>query len=152
MNRDSFVSNVLRSRVKLIVGVAIFAGLPLLGWGVADLRAFAGDPARLGYLLVVAALQLFALRFSGAGGVGVEGKDTVRRQRLAVVLLQVLTLAIIVAAPYSDRRDIAVFGEAEIGRYLGLVLFALGFITMLWPKRPWASSSACRSPFKRGTG
>lgn len=39
-------------------------------------------------------------------------------------------MAIVVAAPYSDRRHGVAFGEFESVRYLGLVLFALGLITM----------------------
>jgi protein-S-isoprenylcysteine O-methyltransferase Ste14 len=56
----------------------------------------------------------------------------VLRQRLALVLVQALSLAIVIAAPYSDRRDIAVLGEMGMVRYLGLGLFSLGFIGMHW--------------------
>jgi hypothetical protein len=61
-----------------------------------------------------------------------KGKKIVLRQRLTLVLIQVLSLAIVIAAPYSDRRDNAVLGEMEIVRYIGLGLFALGFIAMHW--------------------
>jgi protein-S-isoprenylcysteine O-methyltransferase Ste14 len=47
-----------------------------------------------------------------------------------VLLLQVISLALVIAAPYRDRRNIAVIGEAEIIRYVGLVLFVLGFVGM----------------------
>ena len=49
-----------------------------------------------------------------------------------VVLMQALTLAIIILAPFCDRRGIAVFGDFAPIRYFGLMLFALGFIRMNW--------------------
>ena len=54
------------------------------------------------------------------------------RQQLALMLLQVLSFAVVIAAPYSDRRDIAVLGEVELVRYIGLGLFALGFVGVSW--------------------
>jgi hypothetical protein len=32
------MSKVLRSSIAFIIGVAIFVGLPLLGWGVVDVQ------------------------------------------------------------------------------------------------------------------
>jgi protein-S-isoprenylcysteine O-methyltransferase Ste14 len=125
------MSTALRSASKLLIGIAIFAGLPLMGWGVMDAQGFVGHPARLGYVVLVVLLQLFvAVKFPGVGSNRGKGKKTVQRQQLAVILLQVLSLAIVIAAPYSDRRGIAALGQFELVRYLGLVLFTLGFFTM----------------------
>lgn len=122
-----------RSASKVLIGIAIFAGLPLIGWGVMDARDFVGHPARLGYVVLVVLLQLFvAIKFPGVGSNRGKGKKTVQRQQLAVILLQVLSLAIVIAAPYSDRRGIAALAQFEVLRYLGLVLFTLGFLTMNW--------------------
>jgi len=41
----------LRSAISLLVGIAIFVGLPLVGWGVMDVRGFPGHPARLAYVV-----------------------------------------------------------------------------------------------------
>ena len=35
------------SATRLLFGIVLFAGLPLLGWGVMDIPGFAGDPVRL---------------------------------------------------------------------------------------------------------
>jgi protein-S-isoprenylcysteine O-methyltransferase Ste14 len=127
------MSTAFRSASKLLIGVAIFAGLPLIGWGVMDARGFVGHPARLGYIVLVVLLQLFvAIKFPEIGSNHGKGKKIVQRQQLAVILLQVLSLAIAIAAPYTDRRGIAVLGQFEVLRYLGLVLFTLGFLTMNW--------------------
>jgi protein-S-isoprenylcysteine O-methyltransferase Ste14 len=127
------MSTGLRSAMAFVIGLVIFAGLPLLGWGITDLQGFMAHPARVGYVALVILLQGFVLlKFPGIGRTRGEGTKTVRRQRLAVLLLQVIPLATVIVAPYSDRRAIGVLGEYAIMRYLGLVLFALGFITMNW--------------------
>ena len=41
----------LRSAISLLVGITIFVGLPLAGWGVMDVRGFLGHPARLAYVV-----------------------------------------------------------------------------------------------------
>jgi len=123
----------VRAAIKLFFGIVIFAGLPLLGWGVNDLWGFISDPVRLGYIVIVVLLQLFiVIKLPEVGSNRAKGKKIVRGQRLAVLLLQVLSLAIVIAAPYCDRRNIAVMGQAEIVRYIGLVLFAIGFIGTTW--------------------
>lgn len=127
------MSIAIRTAIKLFMGIVIFVGLPLVGWGVKDLRGFMSDPVRPGYAVIVVLLQIFiVIRLPEVGSNRGKGKKTVRRQRLAVLLLQVLSLAIVITAPYCDRRNIAVLGEVEILRYFGLVLFAVGFIGMTW--------------------
>jgi protein-S-isoprenylcysteine O-methyltransferase Ste14 len=127
------MSIAIRAAIKLLFGIIIFVGLPLLGWGITDVRGFVDDPARLGYVIIIILLQIFiVIMLPEVGSDRGKGTKTIRRQRLAVLLLQVISLAIVIAAPYCDRRAIAVMGEAEIIRYIGLVLFVLGFIGMNW--------------------
>ena len=127
------MSTVLRIASTLVIGIVIFAGLPLVGWGVPDARGFIGNPARLGYIVLVVLLQVFfVIKFPGVGHNRSKEKKIVHRQRLAIILLQASGLAIIIAAPYCDRRDIAVLGLAEVVRYLGLAIFSLGFLATSW--------------------
>jgi protein-S-isoprenylcysteine O-methyltransferase Ste14 len=127
------VSTAFRSSIKLLVGIAIFIGLPLVGWGVRDAHGFIGHPARLSYAVIIVLLQVFVvIRLPEVGSRRGKGKKVMPRERLALVPLQVIPLAIVIAAPYSDRQDIAVLGEFEVIRYLGIVLFSLGFIGMHW--------------------
>ncbi len=127
------MSKIVRSSIALFIGVAIFVGLPLIGWGLADVQGFISRPARLGYVALVILLEVFVLiKFPGAGSQRGEGTHTIRRQRWTVLLMQILSLAIVIAAAYSDRHDVTVFGESGPIRYLGLVLFALGFVAMNW--------------------
>ena len=130
---DNIMSKIFRSSLALFIGVVIFVGLPLLGWGVTDVVGFVNHPARLSYVLLVVLLEVFVvIMFPGAGSQHGEGTKTVRRQRWTVLLMQVLSLAIVIAAAYSDRHNAAVFGESEPILYVGLVLFAVGFVMMNW--------------------
>jgi len=127
------VSTVLGFVIKILIGIALFAGLPLLGWGVMDIPGFFENPVRLAYIVTVVFLQvLVVIKFPEIGRKRDEGKKVVQRQRLAVVLLQVITIAIIIGAPYCDRRGIATLGGGNPFRYLGLALFVLGFMVMNW--------------------
>ena len=127
------MSAVLRRAVALLIGLVIFLGLPLLSWGVNDVHGFVDDPARLIYILLVILLQVFVLITMPEAGSnrGTRQKDIPRR-RLDVVLIQVISLAVLIIPPYGDRRDIAVLGGVDMVRYLGLVMFASGLLTMQW--------------------
>ncbi len=89
------------------IGIAIFVGLPLVGWGLSDV----------------------AILVPPAGRRPGEEDKRVRRQRLAIVLLQIVSLALVVVAPYADRRGIAVLPAPAL-RVLGLALFVLGQVAV----------------------
>jgi protein-S-isoprenylcysteine O-methyltransferase Ste14 len=128
-----FVSTFLRSSTKLFIGIVIFVGLPLVGWGVRDFQGFIGHPARLGYVVLVVLLQVIVvIKLPEVGSRRGKKEKITLRDRLTLVPLQVIPLAIVLVAPYSDRHSIAALGDIEIIRYLGLVLFCLGFIGMHW--------------------
>ena len=127
------MSDTLSAAIKLLMGIVIFVGLPLVGWGVTDIQGFVDHPARLGYVVLTVLLQaLVVIKMPEVGRDRGAGTKLVRRQRWAVLLLQAIPLTLIIAAPYSDRRDIAALGEVEPLRYLGLALFTLGFVAMNW--------------------
>jgi protein-S-isoprenylcysteine O-methyltransferase Ste14 len=127
------MAKVSRVATKFLVGFVLFAVLPVAGWGVTDVAGFTSHPARLAYLVLVVVLHAVVVTgFSDVGRGGGDGTTLVRRQRVAVLLLQVLSLAIITAAPWDDRRDVAALGMRDAVRYAGLGLFALGFVGMSW--------------------
>jgi protein-S-isoprenylcysteine O-methyltransferase Ste14 len=116
-----------------LIGILIFIGLPVVVWGVKDVQGFIGHPARLGYAGIAALLQiLVVIWLPEVGSSHGKGKKISLRERLTLVPLQVIPLAVVTAAPYSDHHNIAVLGEFETIRYLGLILFSLGFIGMHW--------------------
>ncbi len=128
------MSQIVRFVMAVFIGVVLFAGLPLLGWGVADIQGFVSHPARLAYVVLVIVVQIFVtVRFPGAGSSRTEGAKTVNRQRQAVLLMQVFSIAIVIAAGFDDRHAVfVVSGSSDFLRYLGLVVFPIGFIMMTW--------------------
>lgn len=127
------MSRLGRSIVMYIVGLILFVGLPLLGWGITDAQGFIANPARLGYIILLMVVQAFLVaKFPEMGQNRGEGSSTVGRQRFVVFLLQVFPLALIIAAPFMDRRAVLALSTSDIPRYVGLILFALGFIAVNW--------------------
>lgn len=116
----------------VLVGTLIFVGIPLLAWGVADVRGFLGHPARVAYLVITVLSQILVFAFVPQAGMSRgDGAKVVKRQRFAVVFLQLCTLGIIAAAPYSDSRAWSVL-RGEGFRYGGVVLYTIGLFVMNW--------------------
>ena len=86
--------------VGATAGLVIFVGLPLLSVGPGSVGTFLDDPGRLAYLIVAALLTLVVAAAvpPSSRSRGVEEK-VVHRQRAAVIMLQVLGLALIVVGP-----------------------------------------------------
>ncbi len=112
-----------------ILGLVIFVGFPLLGWGYGDLSGYLSNPARFGFLVIFPILQLLALfYYPRTGREGGKRKEGVRVRKFDLLLIQILSLALMFAAPYSDRHAVAAFNLGDTGRYLGLILVICGFI------------------------
>jgi protein-S-isoprenylcysteine O-methyltransferase Ste14 len=122
----------MRNLLKLFIGLIIFIGLPLLAWGITDIPGFFQSPARLGYVVLVLLVHLVEVIAIPDAGSGRTGQRTVKRQRFAVLCLQMISLAMVVAAPFGDRRDLATFSDSNLLRFSGLALFAAGMGLMLW--------------------
>ena len=117
----------------VIIGSIIFVGLPILGWGIADVQGFIAHPARVGYIVICILLQIVvAVYFPGAGRSGNKGEKLIRRQQVAVFLLQVFSLAMVLVSPFTDARSIASIDAWDLIRYFGLGVFAGGFLLMNW--------------------
>ena len=123
----------VRAGATVLVGILVFVGLPVVAWGINDLPGFLASPGRLGYLVVALLLNtIIGIRMPEVGKQRVTPRRIVPRQNLAVALLQVLSLAIVMVAPFCDRRGIAVVGGLEAIRFLGLGMYALGLLLMHW--------------------
>jgi hypothetical protein len=113
------MSSALRSGITFVMGSAIFVGLPLLGWGVTDIPGFLGHPVRIAYVVLVLLLNGFAaIRIPEIGKGRGEQKVTVPRQHVAVVLLQVLSISVVLLAPFCDRREIVVVTSSDLCGWL----------------------------------
>ena len=63
-----------------------------------------------------------------------EGKKSVARQRITIVLLQILSPAI-AFVPFDDRRGFVHLTGSALWRVCGLFLIASGFTLMAWADR-----------------
>jgi protein-S-isoprenylcysteine O-methyltransferase Ste14 len=127
------LKKALTLATKVVIGIFLFAGLPLIGWGIFDLPGYFSNSARTAYIVVVVVMQIAIVFIEpGIGRQGATGRATVQRQRLAIVLLQILSLAIVILAPFSDRRGMGTFPALDWLRYLGLAIFVTGFVIMNW--------------------
>jgi protein-S-isoprenylcysteine O-methyltransferase Ste14 len=127
------VPRLLRVGLTFLVGTAIFVLLPLVAWGVADVRGFLANPVRLAYCVAVTVLAAVAsVRIPEVGKQRAIAQKTVGRQRLAVLLLQIVPLAMVAVAPWGDRRGVGVLDDVIGVRSAGLVLYACGFLLMHW--------------------
>jgi protein-S-isoprenylcysteine O-methyltransferase Ste14 len=107
--------------------------LPFIGWSILDGSGFLSNPVRLAYTAIVILLQIFIVMIEpGIGRQGNIGKRVVNRQQMAVILLQILSVAIVIFVPFSDRRNIGAFSKFEIGRTVGFGIFVMGFTIMNW--------------------
>jgi len=129
---------VVRSIASFLYTLAIYVGLPLLGWGLVDLAGFFALPQRTGYAASIAAFGILAgyliQRPGGMGntlGKGQEGKF-VPRQRVVRVLITGMLFAALVFVPFADRRSIGVLADGAFMRWAGLALAVLGMGLIFW--------------------
>lgn len=122
----------LRLIMFFIATLLIYLGVPMLGWGLADLGGFFSSAARLGYALVVGlfslavGVQAYTSTQGIRGGKGDESKFVFRQRIVRVVLVLSLYIALFII-PFFDRRGMLVLSEGSFIRYLGLALSALGY-------------------------
>ncbi len=125
------MSLALRVFITFLMGFAIFVVLPVLAWGYDDFNGFVNEPARLGFLIAVIVLNaVAAVRVPEVGKTRAEARKTVQRQHLMVVFMQVVSIAIVLIGPFGDRRSFATFDESATTRWIGLCLYAFGFLMM----------------------
>lgn len=114
-----------------LLGCFFFVALPILGWGLMGARSFFENNVRTMFLGLVCILNaIAAIRIPEVGKKRAEQKTTVKRQHLAVILFQVLSISLVLVGPFCDHRSIATIGEGDVGRYVGLFFYVVGFLTM----------------------
>ena len=125
----------IRALLRSLVSVIQLLGLPLLGWGIDDLRGFLSISPRAGYA-VIAAVFVFSevypvikgsIRNQSSKG---EESKYLRHQHVLVILVLLFWGAILFFLPWADRRSIGVMMVSQEIRWLGLVLFGIGLATI----------------------
>lgn len=129
----------LRAFRWLLIPLIPLIGLPLLGWGIDDLRGFLSNLARLGFLLAAAVPGLAEAYYVIKAGErnnlskGEENKR-VRRQSVVLLVMAPLLFGTLFFLPFADRRSIGVMMAGQVVRWLGLLLYGLGLALMSWAR------------------
>ncbi len=131
--------------MKIVRGIAsffytllIYLGLPLLGWGLKDLRGFFSVPQFIGYSISIALLGLLAgyTMIQRPGGMGNLGKGLedkfVARQRIVRFTVVIMLFGALFFVPFADRRAIVVMEGGPVIRWIGLALMILGMGLIFW--------------------
>lgn len=129
---------ISRSFLSFFYTLAIYLGLPLLGWGLDDLAGFFAYPQLVGYAISIAACGLVAgfmiQRPGGMGNTMGKGQESkfVPRQRVVRLLVTAMLFVALILVPFADRRSIGVMADSSVLRWLGLVLAAFGMGLIFW--------------------
>lgn len=123
----------MRKILSLIAGLTVFIVLPLLGWGIGDLKGFIQNPYRLAYVIMMTILSLVDVIFVPNEGRGFgAGTKTITRQKLVIIFLQIVSVISLMISAYFDRHLIAVFNAGNGIRVTGLIVTFIGYSLMNW--------------------
>lgn len=129
----------LRAFQYFLIPLIPLIGLPLLGWGIDDLRGFLSIYPRLGFVLVAVVPGLAEAYYIIKVGErhnlskGEESK-LVPRQNIVLLVMAPLLFGTLFFLPFADRRSIGVMMLGQVVRWLGLFLHGLGLILTSWAR------------------
>jgi len=135
--RGEGIVNFLRAALFFITTLLIYLGVPLLGWGLLDVRGFLSEAARLGYAVCVAGFALAVAIQALAGQEGIRGgagqdDRRVRRQTVVRFAMSLGLFGALFFLPYADRRGLALIGLGPAARWVGVILAGLGYLLVYW--------------------
>jgi len=118
---------VINSHLLVVIGTAVYVGLPVLGWG--GFAAFFSHPARITLTLVGALMAVLALFTEGNLSPGVREDSG---NRWVLVALGLIGLVAGYLPAYTDRKEFWTI-DGDTIRWLGVVLFTAGGALRIWP-------------------
>jgi protein-S-isoprenylcysteine O-methyltransferase Ste14 len=125
------LKTITRKILSFLIGTFLFSGLPLLAWGIGDVSGYFQNGARACYFLLMTVLTVLAVLFVPDEGRGSgEGEKTLKRQKFAILVMQVTSIAVVLIGPYSDRHGFWAIGESGGIRVPGLFLTLIGYTLM----------------------
>jgi protein-S-isoprenylcysteine O-methyltransferase Ste14 len=123
----------MKKILSFFVGLIVFSVLPIIGWGIKDINGFVQNPFRLAYIVMMAVFSIIVVIVVPNEGKGYgEGIKPMKRQKLAILFLQIAPLLMHILSPYFDHHRIDTFHESNSIRGTGLFLSCIGFLLMNW--------------------
>lgn len=140
---------------RLIAGLAIFIGLPLLAWVTfseanASQGYFLQHPARVMYLVLVFELLLASAVWFDHPLKNREKQTEKPVQPASLVLIQIVSIAIVLLAPITDCLGKFTLAAPDDMRYVGLLLFTGGFCLMLAAQSKLGKHFSVQLELKKG--
>jgi len=129
----------LRAFRYFLIPVIVLVGLPLLGWGIDDLRGFLSIYPRLVFVLAAAVPGLaeayYVIKVGERNNLS-KGEESklVRRQSIVLLMIAPLLFGTLFFLPFADRRSIGVMMAGQGLRWLGLFLYGLGLALISWSR------------------
>jgi protein-S-isoprenylcysteine O-methyltransferase Ste14 len=128
---------LVRGIGSFLYTLAIYVGLPLLGWGLDNLSGFIGVPQLTAYSISIAVFGLvygYQMIKHPEGLRGGRGQQTkfIPRQRLVRILVSGMLLIALIFIPFTDRRGIGTMENSDGMRWLGFVLATFGMGLIFW--------------------
>jgi len=117
--------------------IFLYLVIPLFSWGLDDLRGFFSSPPRSGYcafICLVGCAVGFQAVIEPRGIYGSSGKKgkLIFSQRIIRIAATIMLIFALVFLPFADRRNVAVMMVSAIVRWVGLILFTIGILLVLW--------------------
>lgn len=126
-------SSILKATFSLLIYGFLLIDIPLLGWGIDDLKEFFGNPARVIFLVASTFLSIIYAWFMPQNTLSDGVKDKlVNRQKVVLLLSMILYLIMFTLLPYCDRHNLWQIKAENYLRYVGVVIFIIGLIFSTW--------------------
>ncbi len=115
-----------RGAFKLVVPGLMWWSLVFIGWGLDDLTGYFSNPARVGVIVVGVIATIYALVAIPDFDPLRKGRRPTGRQGYLMFVAGVALASMGWFLPFADRRSILVFADADLQRYAGVALAAVG--------------------------
>lgn len=132
------LNKILESRIwpaawQVFVRLYAMLFLPLLAWGVNDLRNFFSHPARMTFAVIVLLQAL-----TGAWLVYITPPQPEHEHPIDLTHWQIdMYHVIFMLAAFGDRRNILAWAENLPVRWIGLGVYVVGVALSVWAARTW---------------
>ena len=121
---------LIKSVSLIFLVIIVYLFLPILTWGINDIKGFFNHPVRFSYsVFIVLESIILGIKFykNPINPLDSKGKDEklVKPQSIIFQINRLLTIIILLSSSYFDKNDILIFVENSFIRIYGLILLFL---------------------------
>jgi len=118
---------------RILFVLIVYLGGTLICWGLDDVGSFLSNPTRVGFILVSLLANWTEMFYTGSMKPRrVKKLGETPRQNLYEALMAVRFTAGILLYPLADRRSLGTFADSSALRYVGLLLYIVGYSISNW--------------------